>query len=66
VRTLGLHDGVYETAVLARALDEQSVARVRLCAEDCRRRGIAVPEGRGDEYPAIVDAILGAAATFVW
>jgi len=66
VRTLGLHDGVYEISVLARALNEESVARVRLCADDCRRRGIAAPDGRGDEYPAIVDAILGAAATFVW
>jgi hypothetical protein len=39
---------------------------VRLCAEDCRRRGIVPPPERVDEYPAIVDAILGASATFVW
>lgn len=66
VRTLGLHDGVYETTVLARALSDEAVARVRLCAEDCRRRGLAAPPERLDEYPAIVDAMLSAAATFVW
>jgi sulfur relay (sulfurtransferase) complex TusBCD TusD component (DsrE family) len=66
VRTLGMHDGVYETAVLARSLDHEGVTQVRLCADDCRRRGLAVPEGRADEYPAIVDALLGASATFVW
>jgi sulfur relay (sulfurtransferase) complex TusBCD TusD component (DsrE family) len=66
VRTLGLHDGVYEATVLARSLGEEGLAQVRLCADDCRRRGIAPPPGRADEYPAIVDAMLGAAATFVW
>jgi len=66
VRTLGLQDGVYETSVLARSLGEQGLAHVRVAAEDCRRRGLAVPAGRGDEYPAIVDAVLAAGATYVW
>jgi hypothetical protein len=66
VRTLGLHDGVYETTVLARSLDDEGVTHVRLCADDCRRRGIEPPPGRADEYPAILDAVLGAGATFVW
>jgi hypothetical protein len=66
VCTLGLHDGVYETSVLARTLGDTGVPQVRLCAGDCRRRGVEVPAARADEYPAIVDAILGAAATFVW
>jgi hypothetical protein len=66
VQVLGLHDGVYETTVLARGLDDQGVARVRLCAADCRRRGLAAPRDRTDGYPAILDAMLGASATFVW
>jgi len=66
VSTLGLHDGVYETSVLARSLGEQGLAHVRVGAEDCRRRGLAIPAGRGDEYPAIVDAVLSAGATYVW
>ena len=66
VRTLGLHDGVYEATVLARSLDEQALAQVRLCADDCRRRGLAPPANRVDEYPAIVDAMLAASAIFVW
>jgi sulfur relay (sulfurtransferase) complex TusBCD TusD component (DsrE family) len=66
VRTLGLHDGVYEATVLARSLDEQALAQVRLCADDCRRRGLTPPPNRTDEYPAIVDAMLAAPATFVW
>ncbi len=65
VRALGLHDAVYETAVLARSLDGNAPADIRLCADDCRRRGIEPPR-EADEYPAIVDAILAAAATFVW
>jgi sulfur relay (sulfurtransferase) complex TusBCD TusD component (DsrE family) len=66
VCTLGLHDGVYEAGVLARTLGEAGVPQVRLCADDCRRRGVEAPPSRADEYPAIVDAILAAAATFVW
>lgn len=65
-QTLGIHDGVYETSVLAQALGEQGVTQVRVAADDCRRRGLAIPEGRGDEYPAIVDAVLAAGATLVW
>jgi len=66
VLTLGLHDGVYEATVLARSLGEEGRTRVRLCAEDCRRRGVVPPEDRADEYAAILDAILAAPATFVW
>jgi len=66
VHTLGLHDGVYATTVLARSLGEEGLAHVRVGADDCRRRGLAAPAGRSDEYPAIVDAILAATATFVW
>ena len=66
VRTLGLHDGVYETTVLARSLSDEGLTQVRLGAEDCRRRGLTPPPERLDEYPAIVDAMLSAAATFVW
>jgi sulfur relay (sulfurtransferase) complex TusBCD TusD component (DsrE family) len=66
VRTLGLHDGVYEAGALARALGEAGIPDLRLCADDCRRRGVEAPPARTDEYPAIVDAILGASATFVW
>jgi hypothetical protein len=66
VRTLGLHDGVYEATVLARSLDEHALAQVRLCADDCRRRGLPAPPSRADEYAAIVDAMLAASATFVW
>ena len=66
VCTLGMHDGVYETTVLARSLRGQGGTQVRLCADDCRRRGLDVAGGRADEYPAIVDALLGASATFVW
>jgi len=66
VRTLGLHDGVYETTVLARALGDQGLAHVRVGAEDCRRRGVAPPAGRADEYPAIVDALLAASTSFAW
>jgi hypothetical protein len=61
-----MHDGVYQTTVLARSLDDHGLTQVRLCADDCRRRGLQVPDGRADEYPAIVDALLGASATFVW
>jgi hypothetical protein len=66
LRTLGLHDGVYETSVLARSLGERGMAHVRVCADDCRRRGLALPAGRADEYPAIVDAVLAAGSTLVW
>jgi hypothetical protein len=66
VQTLGMHDGVYEASVLANSLGDQGLAQVRVAADDCRRRGLAIPAGRGDEYPAIVDAILAAGATFVW
>jgi len=66
LRTLGMHDGVYEATVLARSLGEQGLAHVRVAAEDCRRRGVAVPEGRADEYPAIVDALLAATTTLAW
>ena len=65
-RTLGIQDGVYEAGVLAHSLGDQGVDRVRLCAEDCRRRGLEAAADRCDEYPAIVDAILAAPATFVW
>lgn len=66
VRTLGLHDGVYEATVLARSLGEQGLPHVRVGAEDCRRRSLVAPEGRADEYPAIVEAALSAATTLVW
>jgi hypothetical protein len=66
VRTLGLHDGVYEATVLARSLGEEGRAHVRVGADDCRRRGIEPPEQRTDEYPAIVEAILAATTTLVW
>ena len=66
VRTLGIHDGVYETTVLARSLGDEGVAHLRVGADDCRRRGIAPPPGRADEYPAIVVAALDASAAFVW
>jgi len=66
VRTLGVHDGVYEATVLARSLGEHGMAHVRVGAEDCRRRSLAAPEGRADEYPAIVEAVLFAATTLVW
>jgi hypothetical protein len=66
VTTLGIHDGVYEATVLARSLADQGVAQVRLGADDCRRRCLAPPPNRADEYPAILDAILAAPATFVW
>jgi hypothetical protein len=65
-RTMGIHDGVYEAGVLARSLGDQGVDRVRLCADDCRRRGLDAIADRCDEYPAIVDAIFAAPATFVW
>jgi sulfur relay (sulfurtransferase) complex TusBCD TusD component (DsrE family) len=66
VRTLGLHDGVYEATVLARSLGEEGRAHVRVGADDCRRRGIVPPGDRADEYPAIVDAVLAAATTLAW
>jgi hypothetical protein len=66
VQTLGLQDGVYETSVLATSLGERASLSVRVGADDCRRRGLAVPDGRGDEYPAIVDAVLSAGATYAW
>ncbi len=66
VQALGLHDGVYETSVLASSLGDEGLAHVRVGADDCRRRGLPAPAGRADEYPAIVDAVLAAGATFVW
>ena len=66
VHTLGLQDGVYETSVLAASLGETGMVEVRVGADDCRRRGLPVPDGRGDEYPAIVAAILSAGATYAW
>jgi hypothetical protein len=66
VRALGLQDGVYEATVLARSLSEEGLTQVRLGADDCRRRGLTPPPERLDEYPAIVDAMISAAATFVW
>lgn len=66
VHVLGLHDGVYQTAVLARSLGDGAPAQVRLGADDCRRRGVTAPAGRTDEYPAIVAAILAAGAAYVW
>jgi hypothetical protein len=66
VHTLGMHDGVYATTVLASSLGDEGLTLVRVAADDCRRRGLSVPAGRGDEYPAIVDAILAAGGTFVW
>jgi len=66
VHTLGLHDGVYETTLLARSLHEEGLTRVRLCADDCRRRGLDAPADRLDDYPAMLDAMLTAPATFVW
>jgi hypothetical protein len=66
VRTVGLHDGVYEATVLATSLGEQGRAQVRVGAEDCRRRGIVPPPDRADEYPAILESLLATTTTFAW
>jgi hypothetical protein len=66
VSILGMHDGVYETGVLARSLGEEGMAHVRVSADDCRRRGLVPPEGRADEHPAMVEMLLSTPSTLAW
>lgn len=68
VHCLCLHDAVYWAVPRLTGAESPPpwLDRLSVGAEDCARRSLAVPAEAALGYPAIVDALAGAARVVCW